>query len=210
VPVTALVDDTLGMSVYMDMSVLHRLMREGDTVSGALLLIDPAHERDVMRELKARPGIAGVSLKRAVLNSFREQLASSMDVSIMINLIFASIIAAGVVYNAARVALSERSHELASLRVLGYTRAEISVILLSELAVLTLAALPAGWAIGYGLCSLIFATVQSEIYRFPFDISPASLAWASLGILGAALLAGLIVRRRLDRLDLIAVLKVRE
>ena len=115
-----------------------------------------------------------------------------------------------MVYNAARVALSERSHELASLRVLGYTRAEISLILLSELAVLTAAALPVGWALGYALCAAVFATVQSEVYRFPLYVSRPATAWASIGILASALLAGLIVRRRLDRLDLIAVLKVRE
>ena len=94
--------------------------------------------------------------------------------------------------------------------MLGYTRAEISLILLSELAVLMIAALPAGWAFGYGLTLLMFQLVQTEVYRFPLHVSPDMVAWASLGVLAAAMLAGLAVRRRLDRLDLIAVLKVRE
>lgn len=118
--------------------------------------------------------------------------------------------AIGVVYNAARVSLSERSRELASLRVLGYTRAEISLVLMGELALLTFAALPIGVLLGYGLASLVFQSVQSEVYRFPLFVSTGATAQACLGVLGAALVAALAVRRRLDRLDLIAVLKMRE
>ncbi|HEX4913001.1 MAG TPA: FtsX-like permease family protein, partial [Vicinamibacterales bacterium] len=208
--VSALVDDVLGLTLYMEIASLHRLMREGDTASGAMLLFDQQYADRLLRQLKSMPGVGGVSLKRSVLKAFRDTMAATMNVTIAVNLIFASIIAVGVVYNAARVALSERSHELASLRVLGYTRAEISMILLSELAVLTVAALPAGWLLGYGLAAAVFSTVQSEVYRFPLYVSRAAIAWASLGILGSALIAGLIVRRRLDHLDLVAVLKVRE
>ena len=123
-------------------------------------------------------------------------MAANMNLTIFINLLFAGVIAFGVVYNAARVSLSERSHELASLRVLGFTRAEISLILLGELALLTLAALPVGALFGYGLSAAIVQTVQSEVYRFPLYVSRQAVAWAFLGIIGAALVSGLIVRRR--------------
>jgi putative ABC transport system permease protein len=205
-----LVDDVLGLSIFMEMDALHRLMRESGAASGALLLVDRAGEAALSRQLKQTPGVAGVTFKRAVLQTFRDTMAATMNVTILTNVIFAAIIAVGVVYNAARVSLSERSHELASLRVLGYTRAEISLILLSELAVLTLAALPVGWVCGYGLALAIFQLVQTEVYRFPLHVSANIVAWSSLAILAAAVFAGLIVRRRLDRLDLIAVLKVRE
>ena len=210
IAVTGVVEDVLGLSLYMEMSALHRLLREGDTASAALLQFDQPFQQQLSQTLKAMPGVSGVTFKRTVLRKFRETIAATMDTTIFINVVFAAIIAMGVVYNAARVALSERSHELASLRVLGYTRAEISLILLSELAVLTLAALPLGWLLGYGLALAVFRTVQSEVYRFPLYVSPAATAWASLGIIAASLAAGLVVRRRLDRLDLIAVLKVRE
>ena len=210
VAVTGVVDDVLGLSIYMEMSALHRLMREGDTASGALLQFDQPFQARLSDALRGMPGVSGVTFKRTVLHKFRETIAATMDVTIFINVVFAAIIAMGVVYNAARVALSERSHELASLRVLGYTRAEISLILLSELALLTLAALPFGWMLGYAMAAAVFQTVQSEVYRFPLYVSAAATAWASLGIIAASLLAGLVVRRRLDRLDLIAVLKVRE
>jgi putative ABC transport system permease protein len=208
--VAAQVDDILGLSVYMDLSALHRLMREGEVASGALLLIDPSREAALSKALKALPVVAGAGFKRAVLVSFRETMAANMNLSIFINLIFAGVIAFGVVYNAARVSLSERSRELASLRVLGFTRAEISMILLGELALLTLAALPVGAFLGYGLAFAIFQTVQSEVYRFPMYVSHQSIAWAFLGIIGAAVISALLVRRQLDTLDLVAVLKVRE
>ena len=208
--VAGLVDDTMGLAMYANLDVVHRLMREGEVASGALLLIDPASEGAVARALKRLPAVAGAGFKRAVLNSFRDTMAANMNLSIAINLIFAGVIAFGVVYNAARVSLSERSRELASLRVLGFTRAEISSILLGELALLTLAALPVGAVLGYGLSSLIVGSIQSEVYRFPLFVSRQAVAWSFLGIMTAAALSALLVRRRLDTLDLVAVLKVRE
>jgi putative ABC transport system permease protein len=208
--VGGLVDDTMGLSMYMDLEALHRLMREGEVLSGAVMLVDPSREAELSRTLKQLPAVAGTGFKRAVLHSFRETMAANMNLSIMINLIFAGVIAFGVVYNAARVSLSERSHELASLRVLGFTRAEISLILLGELALLTLLALPVGALFGYGLSALIVQTVQSEVYRFPLFVSRQAVAWSFLGIIAAAAISALLVRRRLDSLDLVAVLKVRE
>jgi len=210
VRVTGLVDDVMGLSVYMEMDALHRLMREGDVESGAVMLIDTWREPQLARALKEAPAVGGVGFKRAVLRSFRETMAANMDLTLFINLLFAGVIAFGVVYNAARVSLSERSHELASLRVLGFTRAEISLILMGELALRTLAALPVGAVFGYGLSAAIATTVQSEVYRFPLYVSRQAIASSFLGIIAAALVSGLMVRRRLDRLDLVAVLKVRE
>jgi putative ABC transport system permease protein len=114
------------------------------------------------------------------------------------------------VYNAARVWLSERTRELASLRVLGFTRAEISLILIGELALVTLVALPTGSLLGYGMAAAIVRTLDSEVYRFPLIVSRAAVAWALLTVIAAALGSALVVRRRLDRLDLVAVLKIRE
>jgi putative ABC transport system permease protein len=210
VPVTGLVDDLLGLSIYMDLDALHRLMREGDVATGALLLIDPSQEPRLSSELKGLPAVAGAGFKRAVLQSFRETMAANMGLSIFINVVFASIIAFGVVYNAARISLSERSRELASLRVLGFTRAEISLILMGELALITLAALPIGGLFGYGLAGVIVQSIESEVYRFPLYVSSQSVAWSFLGIIAAAVVSGLMVRRRLDALDLVAVLKIRE
>jgi putative ABC transport system permease protein len=208
--VTGLVDDIMGLSAYMDISTLHQMMRDGEVATGALLLVDSAQEARLAAALKVTPAIAGAGFKRAVLQSFRDTMSANMSLSIFINLVFAGIIAFGVVYNAARVSLSERSRELASLRVLGFTRAEISLILMGELALLTLVALPVGGVFGYSLSAAIVGMIDSEVYRFPLYVSRQAVALSFLGIIAAAIISGLIVRRKLDQLDLVAVLKIRE
>jgi putative ABC transport system permease protein len=210
VTVALLVDDRMGLQAYMHVDAVRRLLRESETVSGVAVTIDPAMLDRFYAVVKVMPAVAGVALRDATLRSFRETIAEHMGLQIFINVIFAGIIAFGVVYNAARVSLSERSRELASLRVLGFTRGEISLILLGELAVLTMMALPFGAAIGYVLGDAITAGLSNEIYRMSFVVSPATLAWSWLTVIVAAGLSGIVVRRRLDQLDLVAVLKTQE
>jgi putative ABC transport system permease protein len=211
VPVSALIDDFLGMSAYMELSALNALMREGDTISGVYVDCDSAQTSALYSRLKATPGVASVSVKEAALKSFTETLAKSLLVTTIINIVFATIIAFGVVYNNARVSLSERSRELASLRVLGLTRAEISFILLGELAIITVAAIPLGCVIGYGLASMLIKyLLDFELMRFPLIIAPRTYGWGAVVVLGAATISALLVRRRLDHLDLVEVLKTRE
>jgi len=210
VQVVRLADDYIGVSAYMALGALHRLMHEGDSLSGAYLQVDAADRDRLYRRLKLTPRVAGVSITEAALASFRRTMAENMGLMTTMNLLFAGIIAFGVVYNAARISLSERNRELASLRVLGFTITEVSLILLGELAVLTIAGIPPGLALGYGLGRLIVASVESELYRFPLVVTPQAMAWTALAVLAAAAVSGLVVRRRLDKLDLVAVLKQRE
>jgi putative ABC transport system permease protein len=210
VRVASLVDDTLGLQAYMRADALGRLLGEGDVMTGAALTLDRAELERFYADVKAMPVVAGVALKEMALRNFRETMAETMNLQIFFNVLFAGIIAFGVVYNSARISLSERSRELASLRVLGFTRAEISLILLGELAVLTVAALPVGAAVGYALGALIMLGFNNEVYRLSFVVSMGTVAWSFLVVIGAAFLSGLAVRWRLDRLDLIAVLKTRE
>ena len=209
-PVTALVDDSLGLQAYMRLDAVHAMLREGNTVTSAALTLDPALVARFYADIKMMPAVAGVALRETTVQNFRETMAENMNLTVVINVIFASIIAFGVVYNSARVSLSERSRELASLRVLGFTRGEISLILLGELALLTVLALPLGAGIGYLFGELTMAGFNNEMYRLTFQVSPATVAWSFLTVIVAALLSGLFVRRRLDRLDLVAVLKTRE
>jgi putative ABC transport system permease protein len=210
VPVAGLVDDSLGLQAYMRLEALHRAMQEGPLISGAYVTLDAGARDDFYRTVTRTPAIAGVSLTDVVLQNLRATMAETMNLQIFINVMFAGIIAFGVVYNSARVSLSERAWELASLRVLGFTRAEISMILLGELAILTLVALPVGAVLGIALGRGIMLLFNNEIYRFSFIVSSATIAWACLTVVAAAILSGLLVRRRLDRLDLVAVLKIRE
>jgi putative ABC transport system permease protein len=209
-PVAGLVDEFMGLSAYMEIGTLHRLLREGGALSGAYLEVDAAFENTLFDALKATPAVAGVTSTRAALESFRQTMDQSMGIMTTINLVFAGIIAFGVVYNAARISLSERSRELASLRVLGFTVTEISSILLGELAVVTLLSLPVGALVGYGLALLIVSGFQSEVYRFPLVVTPQAVATAWLAVIVACVASGLVVQRRLRHLDLVGVLKTRE
>lgn len=209
-PITMLVDDSVGLQAYMRRDTLNRILGEGPTVSGAAVTVDPVRLPEFYDAVKAMPAVAGVALREMTIRNFRETMAETMNLQIFFNVMFAGVIAFGVVYNSARVSLSERSHELASLRVLGFTRAEISLILLGELAVLTVVSLPVGACIGYGLGLLIMSAFNNEMYRLSFVVAPSTVAWSFLVVIAAAALSGFIVRRRLDGLDLIAVLKRRE
>jgi putative ABC transport system permease protein len=210
IKVAATVDEYMGTSVYMEIAALQRFLREGPTMSGAVLLADKGDASELYRRIKATPAIAGVSSKRAAIDNFRDTIAQNLGVMIFFNVLFSGVIAFGVVYNAARISLSERSRELASLRVLGFTRAEISQILLGELAVILLVAVPAGMLLGYALAALVVLAFNTELYRFPLVVFPRTFAFAAAATIVAAAISGFVVRRQLDRLDLVAVLKTRE
>lgn len=210
VRVADLFETYLGTPAYMQAAALNRLMLEGPTVSGAHLLTDPKAEPELYRELKDTPAVASVTLQSAAVASFRETLAETLYVIVFFYILFGGLLAFGVVYNSARIALSERGRELASLRVLGFTRFEVSYILLGELALLTLIALPLGCLIGYGLSAMISEAMNTELYRIPMVIDRSTYGVAMLVTVLAVAISSLVVRRRIDRLDLVAVLKTRE
>ena len=210
VPVADVVDEYIGTNVYSEIGALRRLMREGETLSGAFLAVDRAAEPALYRRVKRSPRVAGVLLKRATVESFEKTIARNFTIITTVNMLFAAVIAFGVVYNTARISLSERSRELATLRVIGFRRAEISYILLGELAALVALAIPIGLLLGYGMSAAILELFQTELYRIPFVIAPRTFARAGFVTLVAAAISAAAVRRRLDRLDLVAVLKTRE
>lgn len=208
--VAGLVKEYLGVSGYMHLAALNRFMREGPTISGAYLRIDRAFLHELFGKLGDMPRIAGVAERAQEIRNFNRVMDETMLFFTYIATLFAVIIAFGVVYNSARIALTERGHELASLRVLGFTRAEISYILLGELGLLTLVAVPVGLWLGEGMCYYIAHTMQNELFRVPVILVPRTYAFAATVVFVAAIVSGMVVRRRLDELDLIAVLKTAE
>ena len=207
IPVAAVVTEILGANAYMRQSALNRMMQEGNSISGGYLIADRRQLPELYSALKERPAVAAAQVREAMVKNFEEIQAENMKIIRSFYIAFGIVISIGVVYNAAQVALAERSRELASLRVLGFTRGEISAILLGELAVLVLASLPLGAALGAGLAWTIAHLVNSEALRLPVVIAPATFSIAASVILIAATAAALLVRRRLDHLDLVAVLK---
>jgi putative ABC transport system permease protein len=208
--VVGLVDEPLGTSMYMDLQTLGRLMDEPNTFAGLNILVDPMRAHDLFAVLKRAPQALGVDFRRVAIANLREMSDQSITFIRRVEVAFAVIIAFGVVYNTARIAVAERAYELATLRVLGFTRREISTVLLGEIGVLAAPAVPLGCALGYGFSRWLSRAVSSDLFRFPLVVAPPTYAFG-VGIFAAAVLASaLLVRRRLDRLDLVAVLKARE
>ena len=210
VQVTGVVEDFLGLSAYMRLEALHRLTRGGRAISGAYLAVAPDERADLSARLKRMPVVAGVASPAQTLEAFQTQLADSLFIGIFFLLGFSSVIAVAVIYNGARIGLSERGRELASLRVLGFSRAEVALLLLGEQALVTLLAIPLGCLLGYVLSAAMAASLQNETYRIPMMVSARTYALAAVITVAAATASGWIVRRRLNRMDLIAVLKTRE
>lgn len=210
VAVAGLVKEYLGVAGYMELAGLNRLLREGPAISGAYLAVDDRVRPVLYRRLEEIPRIAGTAIREQEIRNFHRTMEQTMLFFTFIATIFAIIIAFGVIYNSARIALTEQGRELASLRVLGFTRAEIAYILLGELGLLVLLAIPFGFLIGQGICALFVQGARSELYRIPLIIHPSTYAFAATVVLVSALVSGLLIRRKLDRLDLIAVLKTRD
>jgi putative ABC transport system permease protein len=208
--VGATVREMMGLNAYMDRDALNRALGDGDLASGYVLALERGREAALLEASKAQPRIAGAFSKATMLRNMEEISARNVRIMSTILTAFAVVIAVGVVYNNARIALAERGWELASLRVLGFTRAEVSALLLGELALVILIALPLGMALGYGLTNLITELLKSDQFFFPVVIRARTYAWATIAVLAAGIASALIVRRRIDRLDLVAVLKTRE
>jgi putative ABC transport system permease protein len=203
-------DPMVGKGIYMSRAALNRLLREPELASGSYLSIAPRRESDVMSQLKAFPGIAGVVSRQATIRSMNDQMRQSMVFVLALIITSACVIALGVVYNSARIALSERGRELASLRVLGFTTGEVSRMLLGEQGAVVLLALPLGIAFGAAFSFALVLGFKTERFQFPFVVAFRSQLLAVGVVVAAAALAGLIVHRRVGRLDMVAALRTRE
>jgi putative ABC transport system permease protein len=209
-PVTALVEDYFGIQGMMDFEALARLMRETPAANSVNLSLDSNEREQFYDAVKQLPVVSGTALQRVSLANFREAMAVIVTAMANIYTGLAVVIAFGVVYNSARISLSERARELASLRVLGFTQGEVLLILFLELALLTLLAQPPGWALGYGLAWTLKTKMAGDVMRARLVVEHSTYALATAIVLAAAIFSALVVRRRINRLDLVAVLKTRD
>lgn len=206
-PVVAIIHSAVGSPAYVDAAMIAAKMNEAPLLSGAYLGVDPTRIDELYRHLKITPIIAGVSLRAAARTGLDDTIGETMGIVTLFNTGFSALIVFGVIYNNARISLAERSRDLASLRVLGYRRSEVSYILLGELAILTIIGLPFGIAFGYFLSRWLSSSLGGDLFIVPFGLTASTVAQAVLLVLFAATITALFVRRRLDRLDLVAVLK---
>jgi putative ABC transport system permease protein len=210
VPVSAIVDEAIGMASYMEIGALNRLTGEGDVVSAAALFVEPSARPELSRRFKQLPVIDSVAIKADTLTSFLDKIAGLVLVSAGILTAFAVIIAVGIVYNSARIGFQERAWELASLRVLGFTRSEVARILFAEFAIEATLAIPIGIALSQGIVDLLARFHSNESFEIPAVIGARTFAAACAVVIAAAAASIYVVRRRIDRLDLVAVLKARD
>jgi putative ABC transport system permease protein len=208
--VGATVREMMGLNAYMDRPTLNRLLGDGDVSTGFVLGVERGSEARVLEATKAMPLVAGAWSKATMLRNMEEISARNVRIMSTVLTVFAGVIAVGVVYNNARIALAERAWELASLRVLGFSRAEVSALLLGELGLVIAVALPLGMLLGWGLVNAITEALKSDQFYFPVVIRSRTYAWAALCVVAAGLASALVVRRRIDTLDMVAALKTRD
>jgi putative ABC transport system permease protein len=209
-PVAATVEDYFGIRAMMDAGALQRLMREAPAANSVHVSVDTSLLDSFYAKIKAMPIVSGLALQRVSLANFREAVALLVTTMASIYAGLAAIIAFGVVYNNARISLSESARDLASMRVLGFTRQEVLRMLLLELAILIVLAQPIGWAIGYGLAWIMQTRLAGELMRVRLVVEPFTYALASVTVIAAALFSALVVRGRVYALDLVSVLKTRD
>jgi putative ABC transport system permease protein len=208
--VDATVPEMMGLNAYMNRPALNRVLGDGDVSTGYMLALERGSEQRLLEATKGMPRVAGAFSKATMLRNMNEITARNVRIMSTVLTAFAAIIAIGVVYNNARIALSERTWELASLRVLGFTRAEVSALLLGELAIGIAIALPLGMLLGWSLVHVIVDMLKNDQFFFPVVIRARTYAWAGLCVVVAGVASALVVRRRIDRLDMVAALKTRE
>jgi len=210
VPVVGTAKEYLGVNAYMQRRTLNRLLKEGNVISGAMLKVDELYQREVYAKLKDMPRIAGVVEQKSAIKAFYETMAETILFFTFITTLLGGSIAFGVVYNSMRIALSERNRELASLRVLGFERGEVAYILLGELGLLTLVAIPLGMLIGYGLCAYLAFQFDTDLYRVPLVLGINVYAFSALVVIVSAIISAIMIWRNLAHLDMVAVLKSKE
>lgn len=210
VPVVGVANSFLGSPAYMELGALNRALKEQGRVSGAYLQVDAKRREEIYRNLKEMPAVAAVQLRRRAQETFQKMMDEGAGATRFVMAFFAAVITVGVVYNSARIAYAERAHDLASLRVLGFTMGETSFVLLGELAVLLLLSLPVGAVLGYYFAKSLVESFSTDLYQIPFVISPASFGEAALTVIVAATVSGFLVQRSIRKLDMVSALKTRE
>ena len=207
VPVTAITQEYIGLGAFMQIRELNRILDETPKITGASIMVDDNHTTILYKKLKEIPSIIGLNIISILRVIFEELMAENLLKMVGINILFASFISFGVVYNTARIALSERSRELATLRVLGLTRKEVAFILFGELAVIILISIPIGLYLGTGLAASMTKSLETELFRIPYYINNSTYAYSVSIVIISALFSFYLVWRQLNSIDLVAAQK---
>jgi putative ABC transport system permease protein len=205
-----LAEDFTGIAAYMDRRAINRFLGEGDIITGASLTLDMARRAEFLAAIKEVPRISWIAIKETMRTSFRETTAQMMGMLTTLYLSMAVIVAFGVIYNNARISLAERARELATLRVVGMTQREVGAVIVTELTILALLAVPLGLLLGTGIATVIISSVNTETVRLPLVFTPYTYTFALIVVATASVISAVVVLRKLKHLDLIGALKAPE
>ncbi len=203
-------NEMLGLNAFMDIENAEKLTGEDRNYSEAMLAIDPQYGERIQHILEDMPFVTGVNLRTGMIADYQKTIADSMLSINFVFILFASVLAFGVIYNSGRITLSERGREFASLRVLGFTKREVAMILIGQQTAIVLLGIPFGFGIGYLLNRRLTGAYNTELFRMPFIFTTQSLGYAAIVVIVAAIISNIFIIRRVYHLDIIEVLKTRE
>lgn len=210
VPVVAIVKPYVGAPAYMELEALSRLLGEPGRVTSAYLMLDARERGRFSAEAKQLPAIAGVTFADNAEASLIQLFTQGIGFFSAMFILFSSLMAAGVAFSAARVTLAEQERDLATLRVLGFRRREASYVLLGEIGALLFIALPVGMLLGAVMTRWLLSQFETELFTFPHVVDLPAYGWSIIIVSASVVAAALAVRRGVDRLDLVGVLKSRD
>ena len=205
--ISAITEEFIGLGAFMDIYQLNNILDSTPKITGASLIIDQNHSAQLYKELKAIPAIIGLNITSVLRQIFEDIMAENLLKMVATNVMFASFISFGIIYNTARITISERSRELASLRVLGLTRAEVAYILFGELGLITLLSLPIGIFLGYSMSIGMTESMDSDLFRIPVYFKNSTYGYAVLIVLFSAVVSFYLVWRQVDSIDLVSAQK---
>ena len=210
ITISGVVEQYFGLGAYMDLEYLNHLQRQNPQISVVNVGLDDTQLDNLHARMNDIPKLTGLIMMNDMRRSFQDTIRENVTMMNTVYMTIAVLITIGVTYNGARILLSERARELASLRILGFSRGEVSYILVGETMLLALMAQPVGWFLGAWIAQMMTKGFSSDLYSVPLVLKPASFSTASLVVLIAAFVSVMVVRRRLDRLNLVSVMKTRE
>lgn len=205
--VAEIVEEFIGLSAFMDIDQLNRHLNEGPVITGVSIMVDPLWNGPLYQKIKEIPAIASMNILRKAREIFRDLMGENLLKMVAINVVFASLISFGVIYNTARIALSERGRELASLRVLGMTRGEVAYILFGEMAIIILMAIPVGLFIGYMMVLGMAQSMDTELFRIPAIVNKDTYGLSVIVVVLSSVLSFYLVWRQVENIDLVSAQK---
>ena len=206
--VTGVAENYVGNLVYVGRDA-YEALGAGVPVFGTIYASTTPDEdvrKGIADELHDMESVSTVIFSDETINMYRRML-SVVDMIVVVLIVSAAALAYIVLYNLTNINIGERIREIASLKVLGFTRGEVYTYIFREVGLLALIGDAVGLALGIVLERFVVTTAEVDYVMFGRTIHPPSFVYAfALTMLFTGLVV-LTMRRRLDRVDMVESLK---